>query len=79
MDIVERLGLAVWVKDLKAARSLARLGNIHYISKRLKYVYLYIDGQTAEQLINRIECLPFVKKVEKSQRNQITLRFHENY
>ena len=40
-----RLGLAVWVKDLKAARSLGRLGNIHYISKRLKVRYLYIDGK----------------------------------
>lgn len=75
MDIVERLGLAVWVKDLKAAASLARLGNIHYISKRLKYVYLYIDGQAAEQLIKRIECLPFVQKVERSQRNQVSLHF----
>lgn len=78
MNIVERLGLAVWVKDLKAARSLARWGNIHYISKRLKYVYLYIDGQTAEQLIDRIECLPFVKKVERSQRNRVSLRFHHH-
>mgnify|MGYP001950871754 FL=1 len=75
MDIVERLGLAVWVEDLKAATSLARLGNIHYISKRLKYVYLYIDGQAAEQLIKRIECLPFVKKVERSMRNQVSLQF----
>jgi uncharacterized protein YlbG (UPF0298 family) len=36
MKIVERLGLAVWVKDLKAAKSLERIGNVHYISKRLK-------------------------------------------
>lgn len=76
MNIVERLGVAVWVKDLKAAPSLARLGNIHYISKRLKYVYLYIDGRTAEELIKRIECLPFVKKVERSMRNQVSLQFN---
>ncbi|MEW9033841.1 MAG: DUF2129 domain-containing protein [Planifilum fimeticola] len=55
MKITERLGLAVWVKDLKAARSLGRLGNIHYISKRLKYVYLYIDGKKADQMIERVE------------------------
>ncbi|MBA4541747.1 MULTISPECIES: YlbG family protein [Thermoactinomyces] len=75
MDIVERLGLAVWVKDLKAARSLGRLGNIHYISKRLKYVYLYVDGKTSDQVIRRIEKLPFVKRVEPSQRMNISLEF----
>jgi uncharacterized protein YlbG (UPF0298 family) len=75
MDIVERLGLAVWVKDLKAARSLGRMGNIHYISKRLKYVYLYVDGKTADQVIHRIEKLPFVKRVERSQRMYISFDF----
>jgi uncharacterized protein YlbG (UPF0298 family) len=75
MDIVERLGLAVWVKDLKAARSLGRMGNIHYISKRLKYVYLYVDGKTADQVIHRIERLPFVQRVERSQRRNISFDF----
>ncbi|SEM71569.1 YlbG family protein [Lihuaxuella thermophila] len=75
MNIAERLGLAVWVKDLKAARSLGRMGNIHYISKRLKYVYLYVDGRTADQLIHRIERLPYVQRVERSQRTKISLDF----
>lgn len=75
MDIVQRLGLAVWVKDLKSARSLGRLGNIHYISKRLKYVYLYVDGKTADQVINRIEKMPFVQRVEPSQRMNISFDF----
>jgi len=77
MDIVQRLGLAVWVKDLKAARSLGRMGNIHYISKRLKYVYLYIDGKTADQVINRIEKMPFVQRVERSQRMNISFDFNK--
>ncbi|MFC7441322.1 YlbG family protein [Laceyella putida] len=75
MDIVERLGLAVWVKDIKAARSLGRMGNIHYISKRLKYVYLYVDGKTADQVIHRIERLPYVQRVERSQRTNISFDF----
>ncbi|TCS95014.1 YlbG family protein [Hazenella coriacea] len=75
MDIVERLGLAVWVKDVKAARSLGRMGNIHYVSKRLKYVYLYVDGRTADQVIHRIERLPYVQRVERSQRTNISFDF----
>jgi uncharacterized protein YlbG (UPF0298 family) len=79
MEIAERLGLAVWVKDLKAARSLGRMGNIHYMSKRLKYVILYVDGKSADQLIRRIERLPFVKRVERSQRNRLSLDFGKKY
>jgi uncharacterized protein YlbG (UPF0298 family) len=75
MEIVERLGLAVWVNDLKAARSLGRLGNIHYISKRLKYVYMYVDGRTADQVIRRIERLPFVQRVDRSPRMHISFDF----
>jgi uncharacterized protein YlbG (UPF0298 family) len=51
------------------------MGNIHYISKRLKYVYLYVDGKTADQVIHRIEKLPFVKRVERSQRMNISFDF----
>lgn len=78
MEFAERLGLAVWVKDLNAARSLGRLGNIHYISKRLKYVYLYIDGKKATEIIQRIENLPFVHKVEPSQRKKICFDFSQS-
>ena len=78
MNIAERLGLAVWVNDLKSARSLGRMGNIHYISKRLKYVYLYIDEKSADQVIHSIEQLPFVKRVERSQRRNICLDFHKS-
>jgi uncharacterized protein YlbG (UPF0298 family) len=77
MDIAERLGLAVWVKDLKAARSLRLMGNIHFMSKRLKYVYLYIDGQVADQVICRIERLPYVQRVEPSQRMHISIDFSQ--
>jgi len=71
----DRLGLAVWVKDLKAARSLRRMGNIHFVSKRLKYVYLYIDGRKSDQTIRKIERLPYVTRVERSLRREWTTDF----
>ncbi|TCP64930.1 YlbG family protein [Baia soyae] len=75
MNMVERLGLVVWVKDLKSAKSLSRMGNIHYISKRFKYVILYIDRKSADQWIKRIERLPYVVRVERSYRSSISLDF----
>ncbi|PTX58294.1 uncharacterized protein YlbG (UPF0298 family) [Melghirimyces profundicolus] len=76
-EIAERLGLAVWVKDLKAARSLGRLGNIHYMSKRLKYVFLYVDGKKADQMIRRIEQMHFVTRVDRSLRRELETEFHK--
>ncbi|PTM59718.1 YlbG family protein [Desmospora activa] len=77
-EIAERLGLAVWVKDLKAARSLGRMGNIHYMSKRLKYVFMYIDGHKADQMIQRIERLHYVSHVDRSLRREWTTEFNRS-
>jgi uncharacterized protein YlbG (UPF0298 family) len=76
-EISERLGLAVWVKDLKAARTLGRLGNIHYVSKRLKYVFMYIDGRKADQMIRRIERMHFVSRVDRSLRRELSTEYNQ--
>lgn len=75
MQIAERTGLAVWVKDLRKARSLGRFGNIHYMSKRLNYVCMYIDARKERQLVQRIQKMPFVIRVEKSLRKEISTEF----
>ena len=75
MQIAERTGLAVWVKDLRKARSLGRFGNIHYMSKRLNYVCMYIDARKEKQLISRIQKMPFVTRVEKSMRKEIPTEY----
>lgn len=75
MQIAERTGLAVWVKDLRKARSLGRFGNIHYMSRRLNYVCMYIDARKEHQLVHRIQKMPFVIRVEKSLRKEIPTEF----
>ncbi|AQS56273.1 YlbG family protein [Novibacillus thermophilus] len=75
MQIAERTGLAVWVNDLRKARSLGRFGNIHYMSKRLKYVCMYVDARKEKQLIERIQSMPFVIRVEKSLRKELPTEF----
>ncbi|MEH7391661.1 DUF2129 domain-containing protein, partial [Bacillus sp. JJ1474] len=34
----QRQGIIVWLYSLKQAKMLRRFGNVHYVSKRLKYV-----------------------------------------
>jgi len=69
MDMIgQRQGIIVWLHSLKFAKNLKKYGNIHYVSKRLKYVVLYCDIQESESLSEKLEQLSFVKKVELSYR-----------
>ncbi|WP_126427614.1 YlbG family protein [Brevibacillus marinus] len=66
-----RLGLAVWVKNVRAAKNLRKFGTIHYISKRLNYVAMYVDADKIDETIRVMERLNFVTKVERSRRHEI--------
>jgi len=64
----QRQGLIIWLYSLKQAKSLRKYGNIHYVSKRLKYVVLYCDAEEINELMEKIQSYSFVKKVEPSYR-----------
>lgn len=71
----ERTGLIIWVNDLKAAKALERYGMIHYTSKKMQYVVMYINADKVEETIRNLQKLPFVKKIEKSLRNEIKTEY----
>lgn len=62
----DRQGLIIWLFSLKNAKALRRFGNVHFVSKRMKYVVLYCDQEEVEPLLEKLSSLPFVKKVEPS-------------
>ncbi|PKR86940.1 YlbG family protein [Heyndrickxia camelliae] len=64
----DRQGLIIWLNNLKHAKSLRRFGNIHYISKKMKYVVLYCDRSEIETLEEKLGSFGFVRKVEPSYR-----------
>ncbi|RXT13635.1 YlbG family protein [Ammoniphilus sp. CFH 90114] len=70
-----RVGLAVWVKSNKAARNLRRYGNIHYVSRRLNYVSMYVKADEVNQLLEKIQRLDFVVRVERSHRHEIPTEY----
>ncbi|ERI10522.1 YlbG family protein [Aneurinibacillus aneurinilyticus] len=70
-----RVGLAVYVKNAKAARNLRKFGNIHYISRRMNYVSMYTAADMLEDTIERISKLDFVTRVEKSHRHEIPVHY----
>ncbi|TXK85705.1 YlbG family protein [Paenibacillus sp. N3.4] len=73
--MIERSGLIIWVNDTKAARNLERFGSLHYISKKMNYAVLYIHASKLDETIRNIQKLPYVKKVERSYRNEIKTEY----
>ncbi len=63
---VQRQGLVVWLYSLKQAKMLRRFGNVHYVSKKLKYVVLYCNQDEVETIMEKLKSFSFVKKVEPS-------------
>ncbi|TKC18548.1 YlbG family protein [Robertmurraya kyonggiensis] len=62
----QRQGIIVWLYSLKQAKMLRKFGNVHFVSKRLKYVVLYCDLEDVETIMEKIQNYSFVKKVEPS-------------
>lgn len=64
----KRLGLVVWLHSMKPLKQLKRHGHIHYVSRKMKYVYLYCDLDRAEEVMRRLNSINAVKHVEQSMR-----------
>ncbi|WP_018662904.1 YlbG family protein [Heyndrickxia acidiproducens] len=64
----DRQGLIIWLYQLKHNKFLRRFGNIHYVSKKMKYVVLYCDRSDVQMIQGKIENLPFVRKVDRSMK-----------
>ena len=63
MEQVERRAIIVWLYTLKPIKQLKRFGNIQYISKRLKYIYLYVNEEEVESVMDKVSKFHFVRKV----------------
>jgi len=71
----KRQGVIVWLYSLKHSKYLRKFGNIHYISKRLKYIVLYCNMDEVDMITKKLESLQFVKKVEPSYRPYLKVEF----
>lgn len=71
----ERTGYIIWVSDLKAARSLEKHGTVHYMSRKMHYVVIYVNAERAEEVLRNIGRLPFVRRIERSFRNELRTEY----
>lgn len=78
MEIVERIGLYVYLYYNRDARKLNKYGDFHYQSKSYRYVLFYVDKVTSQALAEEIEHLKFVKEVRLSELDNIDRHFVGN-
>ncbi|MEG0267799.1 MAG: YlbG family protein [Carnobacterium sp.] len=77
LTLTERQGIVVWVYSLRHMKTLKRFGLIHYVSKRMKYVVIYVNCTELETTIRKLKELHFVRQVEQSYRPLINMDFKE--
>jgi uncharacterized protein YlbG (UPF0298 family) len=76
--IGNRQGLIVWVQSLKSVKQLRRFGNVHYVSKKLKYAVIYCDMDQISKVKEKIDSFHFVKKTEYSYKPFIQTEFENS-
>lgn len=77
LEIQKRRGIIVWVYSLRQLKNLRRFGFIHYVSRRMKYVLLYVNEEKVEESVEKINRLHFVRQVDISHRPDIEMNFAE--
>ncbi|MFD1484290.1 YlbG family protein [Lacticaseibacillus baoqingensis] len=73
--LTPRIGLVVWVYSLKQIRALRHYGTVMYVSKKMKYAYLYLDQADLEATMAKLEKLRFVRAVEPSHRPELAVAY----
>lgn len=73
----KRRGLIVWVYSLRQLKNLKRFGLVHYVSRKMKYVVIYLNEADFEETMQKIEKLHFVRSVEPSYRPDVEMNFAE--
>ncbi len=73
-----RQGIIAYLHTLKQVKMLRRFGNIHYVSKKMKYVVLYTNMDEVEAVVAKLKNYSFVKKVEVSQKPFIKTEYENS-
>lgn len=73
--LTKRQGLIVWLYNLKNIKMLRRFGNVHYVSKKMKYAILYCNQSDLDAITDKLVSMPFIKRVEPSYKPFLKTEF----
>jgi uncharacterized protein YlbG (UPF0298 family) len=74
----QRQGIIVWLYSLKQAKMLRKFGNVHYVSKKLKYVVLYCNLEDVDSVMEKLQSYSFVKRVEPSFKPYLKVEYENS-
>lgn len=74
----QRQGIIVWLYSLKQAKMLRKFGNVHYVSKKLKYVVLYCNLEDVNSVMEKLQSYSFVKRVEPSFKPYLKVEYENS-
>lgn len=75
--LIDRVPLIVQLYSIRNTRQLQNFGQVHYVSRRMKYALVYVNSATVDQAMEQINHLDFVKTVTLSPKKEISLNFEE--
>jgi len=75
-EMQARQSLIVYTYSLKQTRQLKRYGTVMYVSKKMRYVVLYVNQEDVKSLTDQLSQLRFVKRVVASARPAISETFN---
>lgn len=74
---VARETLIIWLYSQKYMNQLKPHGLIHYVSKKMNYVIMYVDKEQVDKKMELLENLHFVRSVERSPKKELNMDFEE--
>lgn len=66
MNIVARTSLIIYLKHMKHERQVRKFGHIVSVNRQERYVVMYINEDDADQIVDKLMRLKYVKQVEGS-------------
>lgn len=75
-DFNDRTGLIVRVSNKRNVKRLMKFGVLHYISRKMSYVILYVDTQNVDTIIEKIQKENYVSSVEKSHLKDLPITYN---
>jgi uncharacterized protein YlbG (UPF0298 family) len=70
-----RQGLVVYLYYNRDARKVSKYGDVHYHSRRLRYLLLYLNQEEVEETMAELSQQKFVKEVKPSYFDEIDTDF----
>ena len=66
MNIIPRISLSIYLKHMKHERQIRKFGHIVSTNRQDRFVVMYINEAEADDVVNKLMKLKYVKHVEGS-------------